>query len=453
MSNKFDLFVIGTGVAGGRIASALGRAGKKVGICDYKEYGGTCGLRGCNPKKVLTSAAEAQARLQAFQEIGAITGETAIDWGKLIQFKEEFVEGLPGHKRKAFTRNSVKMYQGVAKFIDRNKLQIGDEVIESEIIVIATGATPRKLNILGEELLITSEEFMNLPSLPAEILFVGGGIISFEFGYVANQAGSQVTILESMSRSLNAFEPELADLLINNFEENGIKIEKDTAVVSIKKQGDKFQVEAKSGKIFTADLVVHGAGRVPYIDELDLEKGDIEIDLRGIALNPNMQSISNSGVYVVGDAVGNPHSLPLTPVATLEARILIDNLLNDKKQVPNYAGTPSVLFTFPPLARVGMLEADAEKQGIDYSVSFGDTSEMYSTKRLGLKVSGYKIIVRKDNSKIIGAHLLGHHVDEVINLFALAIRNEFSVERLKDNLWSYPSVSDSLDEMLWIEKE
>lgn len=453
MSNKFDLFVIGTGVAGGRIASALGRAGKKVGICDYKEYGGTCGLRGCNPKKVLTSAAEAQARLQAFQEIGAITGETAIDWGKLIQFKEEFVEGLPGHKRKAFTRNNVKMYQGMAKFIDRNKLQIGDEAIESEIIVIATGATPRKLNIPGEELLITSEEFMNLPSLPAEILFVGGGIISFEFGYVAHQAGSQVTILERAAKSLGQYEPELADLLINNFKENGIKIEKETLVVSIKKQGDKFQVEAKSGKIFTADLVVHGAGRVPHIDELDLEKGDIEMDLRGIALNENMQSISNSGVYVVGDAIGNPQSLPLTPVATLEARILIDNLLNDKKQVPNYAGTPSVLFTFPPLARVGMLEADAEKQGIDYSVSFGDTSEMYSTKRLGLKVSGYKIIVRKDNSKIIGAHLLGHHVDEVINLFALAIRNEFSVERLKDNLWSYPSVSDSLDEMLWIEKE
>ena len=224
-------------------------------------------------------------------------------------------------------------------------------------------------------------------------------------------------------------------------------------MVSVKKQGDKFIVEAKSGKTFTTDLVVHGAGRVPHIDELDLDSGEVEVNLRGIALNKNLQSISNSRVYVVGDTVGNPQSLPLTPVATLEAKILIDNLLNDGNKVPNYAGTPSVLFTFPPLARVGMLEADVEKQGIDCSVNFGDTSEMYSTKRLGLKVSGYKIIVRKDNSKIIGAHLLGHHVDEVINIFAVAIRNEFTVERLKDNIWSYPSVSDALDEMLWIEEE
>lgn len=451
MNNKFDIFVIGTGVAGTKIATALSEAGKRVGICDYREYGGTCGLRGCNPKKVLTGCAEALYRLQGLHDKGIISGKTTLHWEKLINYKETFVKDITENKTKDFAKKKIEMYHGMAKFIDRNKLIIGEQVIESDIIVIATGAAPRKMNVPGEDYLITSEEFMNLSVLPAEILFIGGGFISFELAHVANEAGSSVTILERSAKALTRFEPELVDLLTKNFEENGIKIENNTSLVSIKKQDKKFLVEVDSGKVFTTDLVVHGAGRVPQTGELELSKGEVQTDSHGIILNATLQSISNSSVYVVGDAVSNPKSLPLTPVASLEARILIHNLLNDDHKTPDYSGTASVLYTFPPLARVGMLEEEAKDKNIDYLVSYADTSEMLSTQRLALKISAYKIIIRKDNSLILGAHLLGHHVDEVINLFALAIRNKFTVERLKDNIWSFPSVSDALDDMLKID--
>ncbi|MFA7056970.1 MAG: NAD(P)/FAD-dependent oxidoreductase [Candidatus Cloacimonadales bacterium] len=448
MNNKFDVFVIGTGVAGGKIASALSGAGKRVGICDYKEYGGTCALTGCNPKKVLTGWAESQARLQGYKENGVITNEPMLNWGNLIKHKEKFTSNVSKFKEKAFAKKNIEMFHGKGKFVSHNKLQVGDQVVESDIIIIATGATPRKLNIPGEDYVIAGEEFMSLTALPAEILFIGGGYISFELADVANQAGAKVTILERSFRSLSLFEPELVDLLTDNFNKNGIAIENDTAVVSVKKQGNKFLVEVESGKVFTTDLVVHGAGRVAHIAELELDKGGIKTDSHGIVLNPNLQSVSNSSVYVAGDAVSDPKSFPLTPVASLEARTVIHNILNDDKKTPNYTGTASVLYTFPPVATVGMLEADAKKQGIDYLVSYADTSEMLPTQRLALKISGYKIIIRKDNSQIIGAHLLGHHVDEVINLFALAIRNGFTAEQLKDNIWSYPSVSDVIDDML-----
>lgn len=451
MSNKFDVFVIGTGVAGTKIASACSKAGKKVGICDYREYGGTCGLRGCNPKKVLTGVAEAQIRLQGYKDKGIIAGETSINWENLIKFKEIFTKDIPYDKEKDYADKNIEMYHGKSKFVDHNKLKIGDEIIESDIVVLSTGAAPRKMNIPGEEYLVTSDEFMNLPALPSNILFIGGGYVSFELAQVANQGGANVTILERLSRPLGTFEPELVNLLMKNLEENGIVIETETSVVSIKKQGNKFLVEAESGKVFSADLVVHGAGRVPQIQELELGNAGVKTDAHGIILNPNLQSISNSAVYVAGDAVSDPKSLALTPVASLEARIVIHNILNNDNKTPDYTGTASVLYTLPPLAKVGMLEAEAKKNNIDYLVSFADTSKMLSTKRLGLKISAYKIIIRKDDSTIIGANLLGHHVDEVINLFALAIKNGITADRLKETIWSYPSVSDVLDDMLKID--
>ncbi len=145
--------------------------------------------------------------------------------------------------------------------------------------------------------------------------------------------------------------------------------------------------------------------------------------------------------------------MPLTPVASLEARTVIHNLLNSDNKEPDYTGTASVLYTFPPVAKVGMLERDAKKANIDYQINYKDTSNGFSTKRLGFKKSAYKVIINKTDSKIIGAHLLGHHVDEVINIFALAIRNGFTVDKLKDNLWSFPSVSDGIDDMLDIKEK
>ena len=451
MNNKFDVFVIGTGIAGNKIAIALSEAGKKVGICDDREYGGTCGLRGCNPKKVLTGCAEAQARLQGYKAKGIITGETSINWKNLIKYKEIFTRDLTGERVEGYNHNHIAMYHGQAKFVDRNKLEIGDQLIEADIIVIAVGAAPRIMNIPGEEYVTTSEEFMNLTALPANILFIGGGYISFELADVANQAGAKVTILERSARPLGTFEPELAELLAKNFEENGITIETDTKVVSIKKQDSKFLVEVESGKVFSTDLVVHGAGRVPQIQVLEPARAGIDTDAHGIILNPNLQSVSNSAIYAAGDAVSDPKSLPLTPIASLESRIVVHNILNHDKKTPDYTGTASVLYTFPPLARVGMLESEAKKKNLDYVVSFGDTSDQESTQRLALKISAYKIIIKKDDSTVIGAHLLGHHVDEVINLFALAIRSGITVDRLKETIWSYPSVSDVLDDMLQLD--
>ncbi len=448
MIKKYDVFVIGTGVAGSKIASACAKAGKKVGIVDYRDYGGTCGLRGCNPKKVLSACAEVISRVNEYNKKGIIKGQTIIDWEKLIDFKDTFVKDIPDDKEKDFSSKNIAMYHGKAKFISPNKLKIKDDIIEADKIVIASGAKPRPLGITGEDYLITSEDFMKLNNLPKNILFIGGGFISFELANIAASMASKITILERSDKALANFDSDLVQLLLDKLQEKGIDIVFNKDVEKIQRSQEKYIVTDKEGQVYSTDLVVHGAGRLPQINNLDLEKAGIKSFSKGIPLNSFLQARDNNSIFVVGDAVSKPESLPLTPVASLEAKVVIHNILEDDMISPNYAGTTSVLYTFPLLARVGMLEEEAKNNNIDFWVKYSNTSKSTSTQRLALDRSGYKVLINKNNSKIIGAHLLGHHVEEVINIFSIAIRKGLTAEELRETIWSYPSVSDTLDDIL-----
>jgi glutathione reductase (NADPH) len=438
----YDLFVIGTGVAGNLIAAKCNANSLSVAVADSRPFGGTCALRGCNPKKVLVSAAEVIHRSYALAGNGIDNG-IHINWKELIEFKRKFTEPVPNQREKNYAEHGVDTYHGHVRFSGENQVIVDDETISAKNIVIATGATPRPLDMPGSQHIITSDQFLELESLPEDILFIGGGYISFELAHVAARAGSSVTILELLDMPLQQFDPDLVKMVMKASEDEGIQIHANTSISAIEKDGDTFWVHTINDDKdidFETDLVVHGAGRVPNLFDLDLEKGNIETDEHGIILNEYLQSISNPSVYVAGDVVSNPKSLPLTPVAVHEGNVVVKNISGGNRITPNYIATPSVLFTSPQLATVGMTEDAAKEQGRNYSVTFTNTSETNSTQRLGFRYSAQNILVDEDNSEILGVHLLGHNVDEVINVFALAIRNNLRLEELRDAIWAFPSV-------------
>lgn len=446
----YDLFVIGTGVAGNLIAAKCNANGLSVAVADSRPFGGTCSLRGCNPKKVLVSAAEVIHRSRALAGKGIEDG-IHINWRELIEFKRKFTEPVPNRREKNYAEYGVDAYHGHVSFSGENRVTVGDESISAKNIVIATGATPRELEMPGSQHIITSDQFLELESLPEDILFVGGGYISFELAHIAARAGSSVTILELLDMPLQQFDADLVERIMKASKDEGIQIHTRISIHAIEKDGNIFWVHtAKDDKDidFETDLVVHGAGRVPNLFDLDLEKGNIETDDHGIILNDYLQSISNPSVSVAGDVVSNPKSLPLTPVAAHEGNVVVKNISGGNRETPNYTATPSVLFTSPLLATVGMTEKVAKEQGRNYRVKFTDTSESYSTQRLGLSTSAQKILVDEENSEILGAHLLGHNVDEVINVFALAIRNHLKVEDLRDAIWAFPSVMYNVEKSM-----
>jgi glutathione reductase (NADPH) len=197
-----------------------------------------------------------------------------------------------------------------------------------------------------------------------------------------------------------------------------------------------------------ADMVVHGAGRVPEIDDLNLDAADVKWDQQGVTVNEYLQSVSNPAVYAAGDAAasGAPR---LTPVAAYQGRIVAANLLDEqKRQAPDYTVVPSVVFTVPPLASVGLLERDAQRRGVAFDVHQGNTASWHSSRRVGETHSGFKVLVEKSSGHILGAHVLGPRADDVINLFAMAMRAGTTTASLKEILFAYPTAESDIPYMV-----
>jgi glutathione reductase (NADPH) len=194
-------------------------------------------------------------------------------------------------------------------------------------------------------------------------------------------------------------------------------------------------------------MVVHAAGRVPEIDDLDLAAAGVEWDERGVTVNEFLQSVSNSAVYAAGDAAasGGP---PLTPVASHDGHVVASNLLKGNHQKPDYRAIPTVVFTIPPLASVGLSELEARSQGLKFHVRKEMTSRWYSSRRVGETYSGFKTLVEEETDRILGAHLLGGQADEVINVFAVAMRSGMRAADLKHAIFSYPTHGSDVPYML-----
>ncbi len=226
--------------------------------------------------------------------------------------------------------------------------------MSAKIFVFANGAAPNKLSIPGEDLLIDSTVFMDIEELPKDILFVGGGYIAFEFAHIASRFGSKVTVVHRDESPLRKFDPDLVKLLLKASEAMGIEIILNAEVKSIMLEGGGLKVLAeKNGKelILKTSLAVH-AGRSAEVIDMGLEKMNVSFDKKGIVVNEFMQSVSNASVYSCGDA--NDKGLPLTPVATKEAIVVTDNLLNGNHRKINYGLVPSNVFSIPALSLVGL---------------------------------------------------------------------------------------------------
>ncbi len=317
-------------------------------------------------------------------------------------------------------------------------------------MVIATGARHATLGISGEEHLTTSTQFLELDELPRRIVFVGGGYIAFEFAHIAKRSGAHVQVLHRGSYPLKKFDPDLVAQLVQTTRELGVEVRLNMAVTALERQGDRFLVHARADEQETmveADLVVHAAGRVPEIDDLDLKVAGVTREKDGISVNEYLQSVTNPAVYAAGDTVASG-GFPLTPVAGMQGGIVASNLLEGNRQTPNYSGIPSVVFTTPPLARVGLLEETARAQGLRFRTHHEDTSGWYSSRRVALSHTGFKVLVEEGTERILGAHLLGLHAEEVINLFALAIRIGLRASDLKQMVYAYPTSASDVSYMV-----
>src|SRR5262249_9270549 len=238
----------------------------------------------------------------------------------LVRFKRRLIEAVPREREDGFLKAGIATFHGRARFIGSTTIAVEEDVLEARHVLVATGARPADLSIAGQQHLMTSEQFLELDALPPRVLFVGGGYISFEFAHVAARAGVRATILHHGERPLHHFDPGLVDLLVERSRSLGIDVRLASTVTRVERSGAAFIIHANAERRSSrleADLVVHGAGRVPEIDDLNLEAAGVAWDRNGVAVNEYLQSPSNPSIYAAGDAAatGAPR---LTPVAALD---------------------------------------------------------------------------------------------------------------------------------------
>jgi glutathione reductase (NADPH) len=444
----YDVIVIGTGTAAQVTASRVRRAGRSVAIIDHRPFGGTCALRGCDPKKMLVSGAEAIDWARRMNGRGVV-GEPCINWKELIAFKRTFTDPVPKKREESFAKQGIDAFHGMARFDGPDTVLVEGRVLKGRNIVIAAGARPVPLDFPGGEHAITSDAFMELEDLPKRIVMVGGGYIAAEFSHIAARAGANVTVLQRAERMLTRFDTELVGLLMQKFSEIGIEVQTSTAVEAIERAGSGFRVRAraKSREIaIEADLVVHAAGRAPDLDALNLAAAGVAVEHGRMVLNEFLQSVSNPAVYAAGDAAAK--GPPLTPVSSHDGKVVAANLLEGNRHRPDYRGVPSVAFTLPPIAAVGLSEAAARNQAPQLRVNSGRSTDWYTARRVGEAVYAYKTLVEAESGRILGVHLVGPHADEVINVFGLAIRHNLTVDDLKTTMFAYPTGASDIGYML-----
>ncbi|MGH6851705.1 MAG: dihydrolipoyl dehydrogenase family protein [Methylocella sp.] len=446
--DSYDLIVIGTGTAAQVTAASVRRAGRSVAVIDHRPFGGTCALRGCDPKKVLVGGAEAADWARRMHDRGVV-GEARIDWRELIAFKRTFTDPVPKNREESFAKQGIDAFRGMAHFSGPDTVIVEGRALKGRNIVVAAGARPVPLGVPGAEHAITSEAFMELEDLPKRIVMVGGGYIAAEFSHIAARAGAKVTVLQRGARMLPKFDAELVEWLMEAFREIGVDVRTGNAVTRIERAEEGFCVHARTPQgatAFPAGLVVHAAGRAPDIAELNLPAANVDIENGRLRLNEYLQSVSNAIVYACGDAAAE--GPPLTPVSSHDGKIVAANILEGNRRRPDYRGVPSVAFTLPPIAAVGLSEAAARSQAPNLRVNSGKATDWYTARRAGESVYGYKTLVEAGSGRILGAHLVGPHADEVINLFGLAIRHNLTADDLKTTIFSYPTAASDIGYML-----
>ncbi|EAH4446038.1 TPA: NAD(P)/FAD-dependent oxidoreductase [Listeria innocua] len=437
----YDVVIIGSGASGTTVAFEAQAAGLKVAIVEERSWGGTCVLRGCDPKKVLVGAAEARNLSTRLRGKG-IKEAATISWTDLMAFKETFVEDVPESRLESFQEAGIETFFGPASFQNENTLQVGNDILSAKKIVIATGATPNTLKVEGQEHIQTSDDFLSLEKLPDSVVFIGGGYISFEFASIALAAGRDVHIIHHNSEPLKKFDPDFVAALVATLKEEGIHFHFDTDITKINKNGEKLHIEGKNGFSLETDLIIGATGRTPNIAHLALDKANIDYTKKGITVNEKLQTPNHPHIYACGD-VAATKGAPLTPVVSMEAALVAKNILGGNEKI-DYPAIPSVVFTSPKLASIGISMEEATANPEKYQIKNHDTTNWYTYRRTNEKIALAKIIEDRETGQIKGAHFLSEEADYMVNYIAILMKANLTLADLQSVIFAYPSPASDL---------
>ncbi|MBN3742817.1 MULTISPECIES: glutathione-disulfide reductase [Burkholderia] len=440
MDFDYDLFVIGAGSGGVRLARMSASYGARVGIAEEEQIGGTCVLRGCIPKKLLVYASHYPHEVEDAKGFGWTFGAGTLDWPALIAAKDREINRLSGIYINLLTQSGVDMHAGRATLVDAHTVAIGGRTLRARHIAIATGSRPSLPPRPGIEHAITSREALSLPALPARIAVVGGGYIAVEFAGIFNGFGSQVDLFYRGEKILRGFDDDVRQFLTDEMTKQGVAIHARAVVESIERADDgTLSVRVGDAWHGPYDQVLYATGRVPNVDGLGLEQAGVMLDARGAIAVDAYSATSVPSIHAIGDVTSRPQ---LTPVATRDGGLLARTLFGGSRVAADHASVPSAVFSQPEVATVGLTEADARH-------AHGEV-DVYRTsfKALRHTLSGrdertmMKLVVARDSQRVVGAHMVGRDAGEIIQGIAIAIRAGATKAQFDDTIGIHPTAAE-----------
>jgi glutathione reductase (NADPH) len=438
----YDLFTIGAGSGGIRASRISHHLGARVGIAENYRIGGTCVIRGCVPKKLLSYAAHYAEDFEDARGYGwSIEGAT-FSWPALIANKNREIARLSKVYSDGFARVGVDVVEGTAKLVDAHTVAIGERRVTAQNILVATGGWPVKPAIPGIGHAITSNEAFELPELPKRILMVGGGYVAVEFAGIFHGLGSEVTLSYRGEQILRGFDDDVRQHLHDEMAKKGVSILLESTVSSIARRADgalEVSLRGLSGNSLVCDAVMFATGRTPNTARLGLEEIGVKLDEEGGVVVDRFCRSSVANIFAAGDVTNR---IALTPVAIREGAAVAMTLFGGAETPVDLDDVPSAVFSQPPVGTVGLSETQAvEKLGrVDiYKASFRPLRHTLSGRDERTLV---KLVVDAATQRVAGAHMVGADAPEIIQGLALAVKAGLTKAQFDATVGIHPTAAE-----------
>jgi glutathione reductase (NADPH) len=443
MDKHFDLIAIGGGSGGLAVAERAAQYGKRVAVVEAARMGGTCVNNGCVPKKVMWYAAHLAHAVDDAHAFGIPAARGNTDWSKLVAGRERYIRNINRYWDGYVADSGITRIQGYARFVDAGSIEVEGETYSAEHIVVATGGRPIVPPVPGAELGITSDGFFALTEQPNRVAVIGGGYIGVELAGVLRALGSEVTVVALEDRVLELFDPMVSDVLMAEMAKQGIELRMGFQVAGLAETDAGIALDAADGERLDGyDSVIWAVGRAPNTRDLDLEAAGVLVQANGLVPTDEYQNTNVPGIYAIGDITGRT---PLTPVAIAAGRRLAERLFLDRPQARvDYDNIPSVVFAHPTVATVGLTEVQARAAHDRVTVYQTDFTPMRYALSDHSVTTAMKLVCAGEEQKVVGIHLIGDNVDEMLQGFAVAVKMGATKADLDNTIPIHPVSAEEL---------
>lgn len=446
----FDVIIIGTGPGGYVCAIRAAQLGLKVAVVEKRAtHGGTCLNIGCIPSKALLHASELYAESQhSFAKMG-IMAETKIDFPKLMNFKQEAIDGNTKGIDFLFKKNKVEVIRGTAKILGAGKVQVGETIHETKNIIIATGSDVARLKgiEIDEKRIVSSTGALELSEVPKSLAIIGAGVIGLELGSVYARLGAKVTVIEFLDRILPGMDSDVAKAFQRLLEKQGFTFKLASKVTAAKASAKNvsFTVEPAAGgaaENLEADVLLVAVGRVPFTEGLGCDEAGIKRDARGRIEVGDHYNTNVAGIYAIGDVIKGP----MLAHKAEDEGIAVAELLAGQAGHVNYDVIPGVVYTSPEVASVGKTEDELKSGGINYKA--GKFLFLANGRaKANQQTDGFvKILADAKTDRVLGCHIIGQQAGELIHEVAVLMEFGGSAEDLARTCHAHPTLAEAVKE-------